>query len=112
MAETYELPQGKITICFSNDKVSLGILELDPGKEMPEHSRPVDEHLLQLAGTSVLRLGKRYTKLSEGDEFVIPANKSHIHSNSDNKTSLTLWKFEGDITDIINTIRSRNKLVE
>ena len=49
--------------------------------------------------------------LNEGDKLVIPANQYHIHSNHSNEKSLTSWRFEGDIVDIIQNIRNNFKKI-
>ena len=43
--------------------------------------------------------------LKEGESLVIPANRFHIHSNPNNEKSITLWKFEGNVVEIIENIR-------
>ncbi len=111
MTEIYKLPQGKITIGFCDEGVSVGMLELSPGQELAKHNRPVDEELVQVYGSCVMKLfdGDRLIKevtLNEGDKLVIPANQFHIHSNPTNDRSITLWKFEGDIVEIIENIRN------
>ncbi len=116
MAEIYRLPQGKIIIGFSDKKVSIGLLELNPKQELVRHNRPVAEELTQICGNSTVKLlGKknsvREVNLKAGDILEIPANQFHIHSNASAKKSITLWKFQGDIVSIIDGIRNNYKRI-
>lgn len=114
MVEIYQLPQGKIIIGISTANISLGLLYLLPHQEYPKHNRPVSEQLTQIQGNCVMKLfeGDKVIKevtLHENDSLVIPANQYHMHTNPFDTPSLTLWKFEGDITEIITKIRNENK---
>jgi quercetin dioxygenase-like cupin family protein len=116
MTEIYKIPQGKLIISFCNENISIGLLELNPNQELQKHNRPVNEELVQIHGTSVMKLfdGDNMIKeitLKEGERLVIPANQFHIHSNKTENKSITLWKFEGNITEIIENIRNNFKKV-
>lgn len=116
MIEIYELPQGKITISFCNKNLSVGLLELKPKQELAKHNRPVNEELVQIVGSSTIKLfdGDKIIKevvIKENEKFVIPANQYHIHANSSNKKSITLWQFEGNIVEIIEKIRKNFKKI-
>lgn len=106
--EGYKLPQGKIFIGPCGRDLSFGFLELAPDSSLEEHSRPVDEELVQIEGESVITLfdgeETREIDLEKGDFVRIPENKSHVHGNRSSSRSLTLWKFEGDIRDVIENI--------
>jgi quercetin dioxygenase-like cupin family protein len=114
--EIYELPQGKIAIISSDERLSIGLLELNPKQELPKHNRPVKEALLQVSGSCAMKLFKdsdsvEEVTLKEGKSLEIPANQFHIHSNPTNDKALTLWKFEGNITEIIKDIGDKFKKV-
>jgi gentisate 1,2-dioxygenase len=49
--------------------------------------------------------------LNENDTFTIPANQFHIHSNPTDEISVTMWKFEGDISEVIKKIREENEKI-
>ena len=118
MTKLYKLPQGIIAVTHSDAKMSLGLLDLLPGEKLAKHNRPVDEELVQIYGTSLYQLFDKDNKvfkeveLKEGEKVVIPARQFHIHSNPYKKRSITLWKFEGDITEIIQNIRDSFEEVE
>lgn len=113
--ECYELPQGRIFIGPSNEKSSIGYLELNPNQQLTKHNRPVDEELIGIEGTSVVRIFKSHSEeeviLLPGTATKIPANKYHIHYNRTSKKSLTFWRFNGDITEIIEEIKKNNKKI-
>jgi hypothetical protein len=100
----------------SDKKFSFGLLELNSKKELALHNRPVAEELLQIYGSSVIKIfsnkKEKNIKLNKNKEIKIPAKQYHVHFNSSTKKSITLWKFNGDITKIINEIRKNNKLVK
>ena len=104
--EVIDLPQGKIYLGHSDEKQSVGYLELNPGKALDKHNRPVDEKLVQIKGTSTMKFGEEEVILNKGDIIVIPANKFHVHANDSENVSITYWEFNGDIIEIINKIRS------
>ncbi|HLD78282.1 MAG TPA: hypothetical protein VJB16_04610 [archaeon] len=115
MVEVYQLPQGKITIGFSDEQLSIGLLSLRPGKSLEKHNRPVAEQLLQVRGSCVMQLfdggSVKDIELKEGDTLTIPANRFHIHSSPSEDESITLWKFEGDILSVLEKIRAQFKRI-
>jgi oxalate decarboxylase/phosphoglucose isomerase-like protein (cupin superfamily) len=113
--EKYRLPQGQITVAFSDKTLSVGTLHINPGQELPKHNRPVLESLFQLKGTCVMKLFEndgavREVFLREGNSIDIPAQKFHVHSNPGKEASITLWKASGDITKIIDSIRKNSEM--
>jgi quercetin dioxygenase-like cupin family protein len=109
--DIYQLSQGRIFIGPSNTKSSIGYLELNPHQQLDKHNRPAPEELIQIKGNSTMVLFDQEDNpqniiLNQGGYLKIPAHIFHIHSNLNNRKSLTLWKFEGDITNIINHIKS------
>lgn len=109
MTEIFKLPQGKIIVSFSDENQSIGLLELNSFQELEKHNRPVDEELVQISGSCLVKLYNneliKEIVLNEGEKLIIPANQFHIHSNLLNNKSITLWKFKGNIVDIIKNIR-------
>lgn len=117
MIESYKLPQGKIIIGISTKEYSAGTLELEPKQELSKHNRPTVEDLLQIHGESKVTLYKKDNVdkiekeviLKEGDSFTIPEDAYHIHSNPSGSKSITFWKFDGDISEVIQGIRDKYK---
>lgn len=113
--EKYNLPQGQIMIAFSDKKLSVGTLQLNPNTELSKHNRPVPESLFQLKGTCVMKLfeddgSTKDIVLNEGESLDISPKKFHIHSNPTKDISITLWKASGDITKIIGDIRKNSEM--
>lgn len=112
--ETYKLSQGKIVIAHSNKRLSVGYLVLNSGKELKKHNRPVLEQLHQIRGTCTMILFNRNSRkeviLNEGNSLDIPPKQFHIHANRSNEESITFWKANGDITEIINDIRKKSEM--
>lgn len=113
--EKYNLEQGNIMIAFSDENLSVGTLEINAGKELAKHNRPVLESLFQLDGKCVIKLfeedgGAKDVILNKGESLDISTQKFHIHANPFDDVSITPWKANGDITEIINKIRESNKM--
>jgi len=116
MTEIYEIPQGKMVIAFSNEDLSIGLLKLDPKQELDKHNRPVKEELVQISGVCTIKFFdndklKKEVTLKESEKLEILSNQFHIHSNPTNETSITLWKFEGNIVEVIEDIRDKFKRI-
>lgn len=116
MSEIYELPKGKIAIAFCDESRSVGLLELEPKQDMPKHNRPVDEELVQIHGSCVVKLFEggepaREVELKECEKLIVPANQFHVHSNPAKERSITLWKFEGNVVGVIENIRNNFKKI-
>ena len=102
-------------ISHSSKEFSTGYMEITIGKELAKHNRPVWEHLMQIKGSIEIKLFEgesfKIVKLNENDTLDIPPFQFHIHSNKNGvENSLTIWKTDGDITDIINNIRKNKRL--
>jgi quercetin dioxygenase-like cupin family protein len=112
--ELFKIKEGKLLIAFADEKLSVGTLELAPGKELPKHNCPAVESLIQLEGETVIKLfeGEKIAaqvKLKEGDSIEMKPNQWHIHSNpSKSKKSITFWKLEGNALGVIEAIRKNN----
>lgn len=110
--EAYKIKQGKIVIAYSDKNLSIGYLELNPGTELEKHSRSTDEQFFQIKRKASVTIfennSQKEVVLREGDQLNIPANQYHIHANRGNEKSITMWKFEGDISEVINNIRKNN----
>ena len=97
-------------IAFSDKKLSVGTLELNPKQELARHNRPVLESLFQLKGSCVMKFDDKEVVLKEGETIDIQPNRFHVHSNLSSETSITLWKANGDITKIINSIKKSSEM--
>lgn len=105
------IDQGAFYLGKSTKEKSVGYLELKPYTSLNIHHRLGGiENLTQIEGSCVMIIfdtsnGTNYN-LDKNDKLSIkPEGIWHIHSNPFNKTSLTYWHFEGDIRNIIESIR-------
>jgi len=114
--EQFSIKQGKLGIIHSDDKMTVGYMIINNGEEIVKHARPLDEEIFQLSGNSVLTLYEngeaREITLNEGDAYTVPANIPHGHINKNSMVkSITLWKFHGDMTGIVEEIK-RNRSID
>lgn len=105
------IPQGTVYLGSSDQKRSVGYLELRPHTSLTLHNRPVIERLVQVENKCEMVIfwdDRKVITLNEHDGLVIkPAGTYHIHVNPFNKPSLTYWDFEGDVQEIIKCIRGQ-----
>ncbi len=110
--EIWQDPITKVRFYFSHSDKDLttGVMEIPSGAELPKHNRPkAFENLVQVAGQCVIKVfnGDDVTEhtLNVGDTLRMEKGQHHIHSNPFSETSQTLFKAEGDITEVIKVLR-------
>jgi quercetin dioxygenase-like cupin family protein len=59
------------------DRITLGVIELDPGSIVPEHSHEHEQVGICLSGSVVFRVGDESRKLHAGEMWCIPSNARH-----------------------------------
>lgn len=59
------------------DRLSLGVVELDPGSVVPEHSHEHEQLGVCLSGTVLFRVGEESKELGPGETWCIPSNAPH-----------------------------------
>lgn len=116
MTEVYQIPQGEITINFCDEDLSIGLLTLNPNQQLTKHNRPVDEELVQIYGSCVIKIFsedkiEKEINLKKGERLVIPKNQFHVHFNPYKEKSITSWKFEGDIISVIEGIKNTSRKI-
>ena len=62
---------------ISGERLSLGILELDPGAVAREHSHEQEQLGMVLTGTMTFRIGDETRELGPGETWTIPSNVVH-----------------------------------
>lgn len=112
--EVWKDPTGKVRFCFSHsdEKFTTGVLMLEPNTSLPKHNRPLAfENLLQIQGSCTMTLldeagGQQVAhQLEPGDFLRMDKGQWHIHANPSDQESVTLFKAEGDITAVMETLR-------
>jgi quercetin dioxygenase-like cupin family protein len=59
------------------ERLTLGIIELDPHSVVPEHSHPHEQLGICLAGSLVFRVGSETRELHAGETWCIAGNVPH-----------------------------------
>lgn len=106
-----KLDQGFIYLGPSDTESSEGYLELNPHTSLTLHNRTGIEHLTQISGQASMVIfdqpkGRLVTLLPGNKLTIKPAGTWHIHCNPFEEICLQYWFFEGDITKIIDQIRT------
>jgi unsaturated pyranuronate lyase len=66
------------------DRISFGIVELDPNTVVPEHSHEHEQLGMCLSGSVVFRVGDETRELGPGETWCIPSNVPHeVHVGAD-----------------------------
>lgn len=59
------------------DRITLGVIELDPDSHVPEHHHENEQLGMCLAGSLVFRVGDETRELAPGDTWSIPPDVPH-----------------------------------
>jgi quercetin dioxygenase-like cupin family protein len=59
------------------ERITLGVVELDPDSIVPEHSHENEQVGLVLQGSLLFRIGDESRELERGGMYVIPSNTPH-----------------------------------
>jgi quercetin dioxygenase-like cupin family protein len=62
---------------IQGERVTLGVVELDPDSVVPEHSHENEQIGLVLEGSLVFRIGEESRELAPGGMYVIPSHTPH-----------------------------------
>ena len=68
---------GIIARVISGERLSLGIVELDPGAVAREHRHEHEQLGMVLSGTMTFRIGDETRELGPGETWTIPSNVPH-----------------------------------
>jgi quercetin dioxygenase-like cupin family protein len=112
--EVWQDPNTKVIFYFSysDENLTTGVMEIPAGAELPKHNRPkAFENLIQVSGKCLMKVFYDTDNVIEhilevGDSLRMEKGQYHIHSNPYSETSYTLFKAEGDITEIMKVLRS------
>ncbi|MFL5970166.1 MAG: cupin domain-containing protein [Gaiellaceae bacterium] len=59
------------------ERITLGVIELDPKSVVPEHAHEHEQLGMCLSGSLVFRVGDESRELAPGDTWSIPSNVPH-----------------------------------
>jgi len=113
--ETWKDPATGVEFSFSHsdEDFTTGVMYLPPHSELPKHNRPkAFENLKQIAGKCKMTVFDLDNEECPSEVILAPGNtlrmekaQFHIHANPYDEKSYTLFKAEGDITEIMKTLR-------
>ena len=73
-----------IARAVEGDRLSLAVIELDPGSVVPEHSHENEQLGMVISGSVSFRVGAEARELGPGGTWRIPANTPHeVHTGQD-----------------------------
>ena len=118
--EIWRDPATKVTFYFSHSDETLttGVMVIPAGAELPKHNRPkAFENLVQVSGKCLMKVFDDDDKATDhildvGDTLRMEKGQFHIHSNPYVEPSYTLFKAEGDITEVVKVVRDTFERVE
>ncbi len=74
------------------ERITLGVIELDAGSVVPEHSHEHEQLGICLSGSLVFRVGDESRELRPGETWSIPGNVSHeVHVGPDGAVVLDVF---------------------
>jgi quercetin dioxygenase-like cupin family protein len=73
----YQLREGVFARAIKGERMSLAVVDLEPGSTVPEHSHENEQLGFILQGSMTFTIGGDKSELSAGDTYVIPSNVSH-----------------------------------
>jgi quercetin dioxygenase-like cupin family protein len=75
--EPQRIWEGVAVRTVDGERLTLGIVELDPGTVVPEHSHENEQLGMVLRGSLIFRVGDEARDLGPGGAWSIPANVPH-----------------------------------
>lgn len=69
--------EGVLARTVNGDRLSLAVVELDPGSVVPEHSHENEQLGICLSGSLLFRVGDESRELGAGETWTIPGNVPH-----------------------------------
>jgi quercetin dioxygenase-like cupin family protein len=69
--------QGVVARAVHGERITLGVIELDPDVDLPEHRHANEQLGILLSGSLLLRVGEESRTLVPGETWRIPANVPH-----------------------------------
>jgi quercetin dioxygenase-like cupin family protein len=74
------------------ERLTLGLVELDPASVVPEHSHENEQLGILISGSCEFRVGDEIRELGPGDTWSIPANTPHeVHTGPDGAVMIDVF---------------------
>jgi len=71
------LREGVIARVVTGERMTLAVVELEPGATVPEHKHENEQLGFVISGTITMRIGSETLELHPGDTYSIPSNVPH-----------------------------------
>jgi quercetin dioxygenase-like cupin family protein len=82
--EVLRIWNGVVARSIDGERVSLAVVELDPGSVVPEHRHENEQLGIMISGSVSFRVGNETRELGPGDAWRIPPNTPHeVHTGSE-----------------------------
>jgi len=72
-----KLREGITARSINGDRMTLAIVDLDPGATLPEHHHENEQLGFVISGTFTIRIGSEKRELHAGDTYSIPSHVPH-----------------------------------
>ncbi len=83
---------GVLARAVHGEHLTLGVVELDPGSVVAEHSHPNEQLGIVLRGSVMFRVGSEIRELGPGGTWAIPANTPHeVHTGPEGAVVLDVF---------------------
>ena len=90
--EKRELLPGVYARLMWGENIMMGIIDINPGTEVPEHSHPHEQCGRVLEGAAWFYVGDSKQLLVTGDHYVIPGDVPHrVVATENGCTALDIW---------------------
>jgi quercetin dioxygenase-like cupin family protein len=74
------------------ERLTLGLVELEPGSVVPEHSHENEQLGIMISGSVEFRVGDETRELGPGDTWSIPANTPHeVHTGPEGAVMIDVF---------------------
>lgn len=74
------------------ERLTLGLVELDPDSVVPEHSHENEQLGILISGSCEFRVGKETRELGPGDTWSIPPNTPHeVHTGPEGAVMIDVF---------------------
>jgi quercetin dioxygenase-like cupin family protein len=73
----HSLRDGIIARAIEGERITMAVVDLDPGAILPEHHHENEQLGFVIAGAITMRIGTERRELHAGDTYTIPSNVPH-----------------------------------
>ena len=71
------LREGVNARAVTGERITLAVVDLEPGSTVPEHKHDNEQLGFVISGTLAMRIGSEKRELHAGDTYTIPSNVPH-----------------------------------